>query len=226
MTNDDPHNLILRYRAVKQKGKAHENPRKIRCRKDEETKEAQPRVGIAPTPDVDEAGRERGAEEGHRDERRQEDEGDGGVEEQPGEVGGRLAASGRRGLLEQARVSLEEEHVKEEIERQRAEVQERGQESPVLALDEDGPEAVEELEGRDDVTLHEDAGGHRRRRPPPRAYRQVVEPCLEREMVSSSGCTAAASAVPREEVGHLMTLWSSSLSSPSSSSSSATVSAI
>lgn len=42
----------------------------------------------------------------------------------------------------------------------------------------DGAEAVEELEGRDDLALHEDAGRDCCRRPEARAYGHLVEPLL------------------------------------------------
>jgi hypothetical protein len=50
-----------------------------------------------------------------------------------------------------------------------------------LALKENSPDAVEELEGRDDVALDQHARAQRRRHPPPCAHGHLVEPLLERE---------------------------------------------
>lgn len=44
-----------------------------------------------------------------------------------------------------------------EVQAERAEVQESGAQAPVLSLLPDAGGAVEELEGRDDLALHEDA---------------------------------------------------------------------
>ena len=46
--------------------------------------------------------------------------------------------------------------MEQEVEGERAEVKEGGDESPVLVLDKDGAEGVEELEGRDNVALDKD----------------------------------------------------------------------
>jgi hypothetical protein len=68
------------------------------------------------------------AEEGHRDEGREQQQRGHGVDQQPREVGGRTA----RGLLEQARVALEEVDVEEEVDGEGAEVEEGCEEAPVL----------------------------------------------------------------------------------------------
>lgn len=49
-----------------------------------------------------------------------------------------------------------------------------------LALVVDGTEAVEELEGRDDLALDQNAGDDCSRGPPARAGRHLKEPLLER----------------------------------------------
>lgn len=67
------------------------------------------------------------------------------------------------------------------------------QEATNLVLEEDGPEAVEQLEWGDDVALHQYAGRDCRRGPPSRAHGHFVEPCLEWEL---PGLAA-------EHVGHL-----------------------
>jgi hypothetical protein len=64
-----------------------------------------------------------------------------------------------------------------------------------LAPDEDGAEAVEELKGRDDVTLHQYASTERGRHPPSCADGHFVEPLLEREL-------AHHAVAAREDVGH------------------------
>lgn len=88
----------------------------------------------------------------------------------------------------------------EQVEVEGPEVEERGYEAPVLfqcqymrkmhrvevetylTPHKDGPEAVEQLKGRDNVALHQHActegGGH----PPARAYGHLVEPLLERKL--------------------------------------------
>lgn len=55
-----------------------------------------------------------------------------------------------------------------------------------LAPEEDGADAVEELEGRDDVALHQHRGTQRYRHPPARAHGHLVEPLLQREAAHHS----------------------------------------
>jgi hypothetical protein len=64
-----------------------------------------------------------------------------------------------------------------------------------LAPIENGPEAVEELERREDMALHQHARAQGRRHPPPRAHGHLKEPLLERE--SSHHAVTA-----RKHVGH------------------------
>lgn len=45
-----------------------------------------------------------------------------------------------------------------QIQRQGSEVQEGCEEAPILVLEEDSPEAIEELERRDNLALYESAG--------------------------------------------------------------------
>ena len=102
-------------------------------------------------------------------------------------------------LFEEARVSLEEEDVVEEVEREGPEVEERRNETPILspcqsgcayaqnmgdaylASKEYGAYAVEQLERRDDVALHQHRGAESCRHPPACTHGHLVEPLLERE---------------------------------------------
>lgn len=68
------------------------------------------------------------AQERHRHERRQADQTSRRVEKEPREVGWRSSG----GFFEEARVSLKEVDVEEEIEGQRTEIEERCEEAPVL----------------------------------------------------------------------------------------------
>jgi len=115
------------------------------------------------------------AEEGHRYQWGETDEANGCVEEEPREMSRRAPG----GFFKEAGITLEEEDVEDEVQRQRAEIEECGYESPVLCtcerrnrverglqlsshlvLDEDGAEAVEELEGSDDLALYHGACYH------------------------------------------------------------------
>ena len=108
-----------------------------------------------------------------------------------------------RRLLEESRISLEEEYVVKKVETEWAKVEEGSEQSPILhgvsshsvrlvredmylALEEDGPHAVEQLEGRDDVTLHQHACTQRRRHPPASAHGHLIEPLLERKAANPS----------------------------------------
>ena len=51
---------------------------------------------------------------------------------------------------------------------------------------EDGAKAVEQLEGREDATLHQHARHHRRRRPPAGAHGHLEEPLFEGHAVAGS----------------------------------------
>lgn len=133
MTDDDATDLVFGYRAMQHQTKRHQNPGEIGCGEDEETEEAQSGFGVAARPDVDEAAAEGGAEEGDGEEGGEAEEDDGGVEEEPGEVG--WGAAG--GFFEKAGVALEEEDVEEEVDREGAEVDEGCQEAPVLDQGED-----------------------------------------------------------------------------------------
>lgn len=65
-----------------------------------------------------------------------------------------------------------------------------------MRLDEDGAEAVEQLEGSDDVALDEDAGEDGGGRPPSCADGHFIEPLFQWELPyrSTSNVTAAAAA--------------------------------
>lgn len=88
--------------------------------------------------------------------------------------------------------------MEQQIQRQRAKVQEGGDQPPILILDEHGAEGVEELEGRDDVALDEDGGGDRRGRPEACADGHFVEPLFQGELacwVAAAGAAAAEHAI-------------------------------
>ena len=96
--------------------------------------------------------------------------------------------------------------MEEEINREGAEVEEGGEQSPVLfktvrmqeqtqagllgiaylSTVEDGAVAVEELEGIHQLALHQGAGEHRSCRPPSCANGHLPEPLLERESAAFS----------------------------------------
>lgn len=63
MPNHHARNLILGHQAVQHQRKRHQHPRQIRRREDQQAQEAQPRVRVAPAPDVDERAAEAGPEE-------------------------------------------------------------------------------------------------------------------------------------------------------------------
>jgi hypothetical protein len=86
----------------------------------------------------------------------------------------------------------------EEVEAERAKVEEGRDQSPVLwhrqqtaiqyygsgtylAFEEDCPNTVEELEWRDDAALDQHTCAQRCRHPPSRAYRHLIKPLLKRE---------------------------------------------
>lgn len=120
MADDDAHKLVARHAPVQHEADAHQHPRQVRGAEDEQAQEAHEGVGVAARPDVDEGRRQRVAEEGHRDEGREEEQAGHGVDEQPREVGGRPA----RRFFEEARVALQEVDVEEEVDGERAEVEE------------------------------------------------------------------------------------------------------
>lgn len=85
------------------------------------------------------------AEEGHGDEGGEGDEADAGIEEEPGKVGGGAAG----GFFEEPGVALHEEDVEDEVEGERAEVEEGCCEAP-------------ELQGQGLATVLMKGGGERR----------------------------------------------------------------
>lgn len=58
-----------------------------------------------------------------------------------------------------------------------------------LAPYEDGAEAVEQLEGRHDVALHQQTCAQSSRHPPPSAHGHLVEPLLERELADHAAAS-------------------------------------
>jgi len=101
--------------------------RQPRRTKRKQTKKTQHCVGVPPAPDIDKGAGQGGAEKGLVEEGGEAQQGGGGVGDHPGKVGG---ADG--GLFEHAGVALDEEHVEDEVEGERAEVDEGGDEAPVL----------------------------------------------------------------------------------------------
>lgn len=81
MPNHDASNLILGHDAMQNQRKSHQDPGQIRGGEDQEAQETQPRVGVAPAPDVDEGAAEGGAEEGDGEQGGEEEEDTAGVEE-------------------------------------------------------------------------------------------------------------------------------------------------
>jgi hypothetical protein len=196
VTDSHAHHLVLGDGAVQHQTETHQDPRQVRRREDQQAEEAQPRVRVAPRPDVDERRRQRVPQEWHGDQRGEAYEAGGCVEQKPREV--RRRPAGR--FLQQPRVPLQEEDVEHQVQRQGAEVEERRGEAPVLergsatscgspqtvgkwylGLEEDGAEAVEQLEGGHDLALHESTGEDGGGGPPPGTEGHLPEPGLEGE---------------------------------------------
>nr|POE56617.1 hypothetical protein CFP56_33589 [Quercus suber] len=159
MPDHDPTQLVFGPVAMEHDVEGDQDPRQPGRLEIEHAKEAQPDVRVATAPDVHERGAERGAEEGLVEERRDGEKRCAGVREQVGEM-----RDGRGGFFKHTSVALDEEDVEEQVEGKRAEVDEGGDEAPVLtrgktdlALDEDGTETVEQLERREDLALDQDA---------------------------------------------------------------------
>ncbi|KAI5287060.1 hypothetical protein KEM52_001772, partial [Ascosphaera acerosa] len=112
VADDDAAELVLGNGAVHEQGEAHQDPGEVGRGKDQQAEEVEADVCVAARPDVHEAGGQGAAEEGDRDERAEQQERGGGVEQQPRKNGGR----GARGLFEQAGVPLQEEDVEDEVE--------------------------------------------------------------------------------------------------------------
>lgn len=119
MSHHDPQEIVFRQIVIQQKTEPEEDPRQVRGGENEEAQKAKPDAGVPAGPDVDETERQRGAQEGHGGEGREQDQRGGAVEQQPGELGG---LSAERRFLQVARVARHEEEVEHEVERQRAEV--------------------------------------------------------------------------------------------------------
>jgi len=122
MSNNNAADLILGHAPMQHQTKGHQHPRQVRRRKHQQPQEAQPRLRVAPRPDIDQGAAQSRAEEGHREHRGEAEEDASGVEEKPREVRGGTAG----GFFEEAGVALEEENVEEEVEGEGAEVEEGG----------------------------------------------------------------------------------------------------
>jgi hypothetical protein len=205
MADNNAAHLVLGHSTVHDQAEAEKHPRQIRRFENQQAQETKQRVWVLPAPDVYERATQRGPEKGHGEHGRYAQQKGRGEGEQPREVGRRAS----RRLFEKARVALEDEDVVEKVEAQWAKVKEGGDQAPVLllcelpgrwhgawgetnlALEEDGTDAVEELEGRDDVALDQHARAQRCRHPPACAYRHLVEPLLEREAAAHHAVPAA-----------------------------------
>jgi len=108
----------------------HKDPRQIWRREDQQTQEAEPCLRVPSAPNVHEGAGQCASEEGDAEEGRERQQEGGGIENEPGE----LRRGATRRFLEKARVTLEEEDMEEEVEGQRAEVEEGCYESPVLLI--------------------------------------------------------------------------------------------
>ena len=193
----------------------HEHPRQPRRCEDEDAQKAEAGIGVAAGPDVDEGAGEGGAQKGQRrGEGAEGEEGGRGIEKEPRKGGGRRSGA----LLEEARVSLEEEDVEEQVERGWSEVDEGGQEPPVLAvtlvrrrtagrgqgrpdlgLVVDGTKAVEQLEGSEHSTLDQDRGNDGRGRPVASAGRHLKKPLFQRELADLAHTAVATSKEGRHD---------------------------
>lgn len=119
MSNYNTTKLIFRPMSVQNHVKCHQHPRQPRRLEGEQAQEAQPRIGIAPRPYVHQRATKRGSQERLTEHRRNGEQSDGGICEEPAEMSDRC-----RRLFEHSGVTLDEEDVEEEVEGQRAEVYE------------------------------------------------------------------------------------------------------
>ena len=119
MSHSNTAKLILRPMPMQHNVKRDQHPRQPGRLKRQQAQKTQPHIRVPSAPDVNERRAEGGAEEGLVEERGDEEQGGGGVGEEPAEV--RYA---RGGFLEHAGVALDEEDVEEEVEGEGAEVDE------------------------------------------------------------------------------------------------------
>lgn len=90
MTDDDAAYFVLGHTAVQHQTKGHQDPWEIRGREYQEAQEAEPRFRVAARPDIDKATAQGGAEERDGEEGGKAEENGDGVEEEPGELRGRV----------------------------------------------------------------------------------------------------------------------------------------
>ena len=112
MPHNDATYLILRHRPVQHQTEGHQDPWQIWRRKHQQPQEGKPRFRVPSAPYVHQRRTQRRAEEGDGEQWREAEEGSGGVDKEPGKVGGRSATA----LFQEARVALEEEDVEEKVE--------------------------------------------------------------------------------------------------------------
>lgn len=129
MPNRNPTKLLLRPMPMQHHIEPDQHPRQPRRLEVQYAQKAQPHIRIPPAPDVHQRRTKRGAEERRVGGGSEAEEGEDGVGHEVGEVGD---AAG--GFFEHARVALDEEDVEEEVEGERAEVDEGGEEAPVLSI--------------------------------------------------------------------------------------------
>lgn len=107
VTDDNAADFVLGHDAVDDQAECHQDPGEVWGGEDQHSQEAEASFRVATTPDVDQTGRKGRAQEGKREKWRENEERGHGVEQKPREVGRR---SPRR-FLQEARVSLQEEHM-------------------------------------------------------------------------------------------------------------------
>ena len=127
VSDDNATQLVFRPVLVEDDVEGDQHPRQPRSLERQDAQEAQARVRVAPAPDVHQGRTDDAAQKGLAEQRRDGQRARRRVRHQPAKV-----CHARRALLQHARVSLDEEDVKEEVEGERAEVDECGEESPVL----------------------------------------------------------------------------------------------
>lgn len=88
MADDDTDDLVFRDVAVHHQAETHQHPRQVRSGKDKHAQEAQLRVRVSAGPNVYECRGERVPQERQGNERRQDDQADHGVQQEPGKVRG------------------------------------------------------------------------------------------------------------------------------------------
>jgi len=150
VADDDAEQVALWQCIVDEEREAKEDPGEVGRAKDKQAEERQPDGGVLAGPDVDERKGQWGSEKRERREWGEEQEGAGRVDEQHDKVP--RAAPVER-LFEHPAVAAHEKDVKHEIQTERAKVEKRCHEPPILLLLEGGVPAEKELVGRDNQPM-------------------------------------------------------------------------